>query len=69
MENHMATPDPLQTTHCARVAGLAFTPAEWRHILEDPAFLSDEDNSYAAPRRLMGVPVTIVPDHEVAAWT
>ncbi len=40
-----------------------FTPAEWRRLLEDPAFLSEADNSYAPPRRLMGVPVVIVPDH------
>ncbi|MEO6340878.1 MAG: hypothetical protein ABIO39_12610 [Caulobacteraceae bacterium] len=42
---------------------LRFTPAEWRHVLEDPSFLADRDNSYRAPRRLMGVPVEIVPDH------
>jgi hypothetical protein len=44
---------------------LAFTPAEWRCLLEDPSFLSQADNSYAAPRRLMGLPVRIVPDHEL----
>lgn len=43
-------------------APLRFTPAEWRHLLEDASFLRDCDNSYA-PRRLMGVPVEIVPDH------
>lgn len=42
---------------------LRFTPAEWRHVLEDPSFLADSDNSYAAPRKLMGVPVEIIPDH------
>jgi hypothetical protein len=31
-------------------------------VLEDAAFLRDGDNSYA-PRRLMGLPVEIVPDH------
>lgn len=41
---------------------LHFTPAEWRAVLEDPHFLDDEDNNYA-PRRLLGVAVTIVPDH------
>ena len=65
----MAIPDPLQSANRAQTAGLAFTPAEWRNILEDPAFLSDEDNSYATPPRLMGIPVTIVPDHQDAAWT
>ena len=42
---------------------LTFTPAEWRWLLEDPGFLDDEDNSYRVPRRLMGLPVQIVPDH------
>ena len=45
-----------------RKAPLRFTPAEWRHLLEDASFLRDCDNSYA-PRRLMGLPVEIVPDH------
>lgn len=43
-------------------APFRFTPAEWRRLLEDGSFLRDGDNSYA-PRRLMGVPVEIVPDH------
>jgi hypothetical protein len=38
------------------------TPAEWRKILADEDFLRDPDNSWR-PRRLMGVPVEIVPDH------
>ncbi len=42
-----------------------FTPAEWRHLLEDESFLLEADNSYRHPRRLMGVPVVIIPDH----WT
>jgi hypothetical protein len=42
---------------------LHFTPAEWRAILEDESFLSGSDNDYAAPRRLMGLEVAIVPDH------
>ena len=42
---------------------LTFTPAEWRSLVEDQSFLDDPDNRYAAPRRLMGVPVRIVPDH------
>jgi hypothetical protein len=40
---------------------LHFTPAEWRALLEDRSFLSERDNDYA-PRRLMGIPVQIVPD-------
>ena len=40
-----------------------FTPAEWRALLEDRAFLTDSDNRYLPPRRLMGVAVQIVPDH------
>jgi hypothetical protein len=43
---------------------LRFTPAEWRCVLEDAAFLRDQDNSYRTPRRLMGVRVEIVPSHE-----
>jgi hypothetical protein len=42
---------------------LHFTPAEWRAILKDESFLDEPDNAYAAPRRLMGLPVAIVPDH------
>ena len=42
---------------------LHFTPAEWRAILEDRTFLGQTDNDYRAPRRLMGLPVAIVPDH------
>ncbi len=47
------------------VLTLRFTPAEWRALLEDPTFLTDPDNSYL-PRRLMGLPVQIVPDHLTA---
>jgi hypothetical protein len=42
-----------------------FTPAEWRRVLADAAFLREPGNSYR-PRRLMGLPVEIVPDHRVA---
>jgi len=42
---------------------LHFTPAEWRRLLDGPAFLSHHGNSYSVPRRLMGLPVRIVPDH------
>ncbi|HEX5380388.1 MAG TPA: hypothetical protein VFW47_17550 [Phenylobacterium sp.] len=44
---------------------LKFTPAEWRVLLEDRSFLDEDDNSYAEPRMLMGVPVQIVPDHRL----
>ncbi|MDB5459849.1 MAG: hypothetical protein JWO72_1590 [Caulobacteraceae bacterium] len=43
---------------------LRFTPAEWRYLLEDKAFLREAGNSYW-PRRFMDVPVEIIPDH----WT
>jgi hypothetical protein len=42
---------------------LRFTPAEWRVLLEDRSFLEEPDNSYGPERRLMGLPVKIVPDH------
>lgn len=51
--------DPLGDNRFA----LRFTPAEWRALLEDAGFLTDKDNSYRLPRRLMGVAVQIVPDH------
>ena len=38
------------------------TPAEWHRLLADRSFLADPDNSFS-PRRLMGVPVEIIPDH------
>lgn len=41
---------------------LRFTPAEWRQVIDDVRFLLDAGNSYR-PRRLMGVPVEIIPDH------
>jgi hypothetical protein len=41
---------------------LRLTPAEWRFLLQDGSFLRDPDNS-CLPRRLMGIPVEIVPDH------
>ena len=44
-------------------AVLHFTPAEWCKLLEDAGFLDEPDNDYSTPRRLMGVPVEIVPDH------
>jgi hypothetical protein len=44
------------------VYALHLTPAEWHRLLADQSFLSDPDNSFS-PRRLMGVPVEIIPDH------
>lgn len=44
------------------VFAFRLTPAEWRQLLADGSFLSDPDNSIR-PRRLMGVPVEIIPDH------
>jgi hypothetical protein len=44
------------------VYAFRLTPAEWRQLLADGSFLSDPDNSIR-PRRLMGVPVEIIPDH------
>jgi len=48
----------------SRRAAYAFhlTPAEWHRLLADQSFLRDPDNSFS-PRRLMGVPVEIIPDH------
>ncbi len=46
-----------------RAGALRFTPAEWRRLLEDRAFLNECGNRYTPPRRLMGVDVEIVPDH------
>ena len=45
-----------------RVYAFHLTPAEWHRLLGDQSFLSDPDNSFS-PRRLMGVPVEIIPDH------
>ena len=44
------------------VYAFRLTPAEWRQVLADGSFLRDPDNSIR-PRRLMGVPVEIIPDH------
>jgi hypothetical protein len=40
------------------------TSAEWRRLLADGSFLRDPDNCIR-PRRLMGVPVEIIPDHSL----
>ena len=55
-----------KTTDAGRRPVYAFrlTPAEWRQVLADGSFLRDPDNSIR-PRRLMGVPVEIVPDHRL----
>ena len=58
-----STADGAREEPSERRFALRFTPAEWRHVLEDPSFLADRDNSYRAPRKLMGLPVEIVPDH------
>ena len=56
--------DTIQTNRSGDgVAALRFTPAEWRAVLEDRAFLANSDNRFELPRRLMGAPVQIVPDH------
>jgi len=44
------------------VYAFRLTPAEWHRLLADQSFLSDPDNS-CNPRRPMGVPVEIIPDH------
>lgn len=49
------------------VYAFRLTPAEWRSVLDDASFFADPGNSIR-PRRLMGVPVEIVPDHRMAAW-
>lgn len=62
----------MQTTNAAKtgaprpraVYAFRLTPAEWRGVLADGTFLRDPDNSIR-PRRLMGVPVEIVPDHRL----
>jgi hypothetical protein len=57
-----------QTARAAKPAYVfRLTPAEWRSVIEDETFLNDPDNSYQ-PRRLMGVPVEIVPDQPVVVW-
>jgi hypothetical protein len=48
------------------VYAFRLTPAEWRQVLADGTFLCDPDNSIR-PRRLMGVPVEIIPDHRFIA--
>lgn len=50
------------STRRSVVYKLRFTPAEWRSLLNDSSFLRDPDNDFH-PRKLMGLPVEIVPDH------
>ena len=54
-----------RTTYAFRL-----TPAEWRAVLADGSFLEHPDNC-CRPRRLMGVPVEIIPDHRfiTARWS
>ena len=54
-----------QVSHPA-VYAFRLTPAEWRQLLADGSFLRDDDNCIR-PRRLMGVPVEIIPDHRFIA--
>jgi len=58
-------------SHSARAAkpvyAFRLTPAEWRSVIQDETFLKEPGNSYQ-PRRLMGVPVEIVPDQPVVIW-
>jgi hypothetical protein len=56
-------PTPRSADDLPRSYTFRFTPAEWRHLLEDRTFLTAPDNSWLPPRRLMGLPVQIVPDH------
>ena len=56
---HSTTTSERKTVYAFRL-----TPAEWRQVLADGSFLRDPDNSIR-PRRLMGVPVEIVPDHRL----
>ena len=58
------TPRNRNANRRSQSFALRFTPAEWRALLEDNAFLDDSDNRYLPPRRLMGVAVEIVPDHQ-----
>lgn len=62
----MQTPHPVGADgdHEPWSDALTFTPAEWRRLLEDPSFLEHRGNSYRVPRRLAGLPVLIVPDHD-----
>lgn len=64
MTDESSRPDIFRDERETRRAAYAFrlTPAEWRQVLADEGFLDDPDNSIR-PRRLMGVPVEIVPDH------
>ena len=45
---------------------LRFTPAEWHRLLEDRSFLDDPCNGHGTRRRLLGLPVEIIADHEFA---
>jgi len=55
---------PSTSTQRRPVYAFRLTPAEWRQVLSDERFLDDPDNGIN-PRRLMGVPVEIVPDHRL----
>ena len=61
MPDHEARPSK-SAAQTGFVYRLQFTPAEWRQVIDDARFLLDSGNSYR-PRRLMGIPVEIIPDH------
>ena len=58
----MQTTKTTARSSVRKAYALHLTPAEWHRVLADQSFLSDPDNSFS-PRRLMGVPVEIIPDH------
>jgi len=60
------TTNPTRGVADRSVYAFRLTPAEWHRVLADQSFLRDPDNSIS-PRRLMGVPVEIVPDHRFLA--
>ena len=60
----MQSQTPTTSPERKSVYAFRLTPAEWRQVLADGSFLRDPDNSIR-PRRLMGVPVEIIPDHRL----
>ncbi|MGZ3276115.1 MAG: hypothetical protein ACXU82_14530 [Caulobacteraceae bacterium] len=58
----MQTTQTTASSSARKAYAFRLTPAEWHRVLADQSFLSDPDNSFN-PRRLMGVPVVIIPDH------
>lgn len=65
----MQTTQTKTSARAQKPYAFRLTPAEWHKVLADQSFLSDPDNSFS-PRRLMGVPVEIIPDHRfIASWS